>query len=153
MNNYAHPHGNVFYRKMAHPRPKISHGQGIYLYDVSGKRYLDGSGGPLVVNVGHGRSEIVQAMAEQAEKAAYVHAIMFTSDALEQYSAELAPLVPMDNPRFFFRNLVHRRAQEFLVVQSDAGNQGPGTGYHIGGIQPTSHAGFQDGPGHLFLFE
>jgi adenosylmethionine-8-amino-7-oxononanoate aminotransferase len=87
---------------MAHPRPKISHGQGIYLYDESGKRYLDGSGGPLVVNVGHGRPEIIQAMTAQAEKAAYIHAIMFTSDPLEQYAAELAPLVPLPNPRFFF---------------------------------------------------
>jgi hypothetical protein len=87
---------------MNHARPKISHGQGIYLFDESGKRYLDGSGGPLVVNVGHGRQEIVQAMTRQAEKAAYVHAIMFTSEPLEQYAAELAPLVPLPDPRFFF---------------------------------------------------
>jgi adenosylmethionine-8-amino-7-oxononanoate aminotransferase len=102
LDTYKHPHGHVFYRKMNHARPKISHGQGIYLFDESGKRYLDGSGGPLVVNVGHGRQEIVQAMAKQAEKAAYIHAIMFTSEPLEQYSAELAPLLPLSNPRFFF---------------------------------------------------
>ena len=102
MNSYAHPHGNVFYRKMAHARPKISHGKGIYLFDESGKQYLDGSSGPLVVNVGHGRPEVIQAMTAQAEQAAYIHAIMFTSDAVEQYSAELAPLIPFDNPRFFF---------------------------------------------------
>ena len=102
MNRYAHPHGHVFYRKMAHERPMISHGEGIYLYDCSGKRYLDGSGGPLVVNVGHGRSEIVAAMAAQAQKAAYVHAIMFTNEPVEQLSHELAELVPIDNPRFFY---------------------------------------------------
>jgi adenosylmethionine-8-amino-7-oxononanoate aminotransferase len=102
LNTYAHPQGHVFYRKMNHARPKISHGQGIYLYDESGKCYLDGSGGPIVVNVGHGRQEIVQAMTTQAEKAAYVHAITFTSEPLEQYAAALAPLVPLTNPRFFF---------------------------------------------------
>lgn len=102
MKTYAHPQGHVFYRKMNHARPKISHGQGIYLFDESGKRYLDGSGGPLVVNVGHGRQEVIQAMTKQAEKVAYVHAIMFTSEPLEQYSAELAPLLPMPDPRFFF---------------------------------------------------
>lgn len=102
MNRYAHPHGNVFYRKMGHPRPKISHGKGIYLFDESGKQYLDGSGGPLVVNVGHGRQEVVEAMTAQASQAAYIHAIMFTSEAVEQYSAELAPLMPLSNPRFFF---------------------------------------------------
>jgi adenosylmethionine-8-amino-7-oxononanoate aminotransferase len=87
---------------MGHARPKISHGQGIYLYDESGKCYIDGSGGPLVVNVGHGRHEIVEAMTSQLESVAYVHAIMFTSDPLETYSAELAKIVPLPEARFFF---------------------------------------------------
>lgn len=99
---YQHPNGHVFYRQMNFARPKISHGQGIYLYDESGKRYLDGSGGPLVVNVGHGRTEIVEAMAKQAQAAAYVHAMMFTSDVIEQYAAELAAVVPLPAPRFYF---------------------------------------------------
>ncbi len=99
---YSHPHGNVFYRAMNHPRPKIAYGEGIYLYDESGRRYIDGSGGPLVVNVGHGRKEIVEAMTAQAQAAAYVHALMFTSEPLEQYAAELAAVVPLPEPRFYF---------------------------------------------------
>ena len=99
---YKHPHGNVFYRKMSHARPKIDYGEGIYLFDTTGKPYLDGSGGPLVVNVGHGRSEVVAAMTEQAQAAAYVHAIMFTNDPTEQLSAELAQIVPIPNARFFY---------------------------------------------------
>lgn len=99
---FAHPTGNVFYRKMAHQRPMISHGHGVYLYDKSGKQYLDGSGGPLVVNVGHGRSEVIQAMSEQAQAAAYVHAIMFTSDPLERYAREFAAVLPLPDPRLFF---------------------------------------------------
>ena len=102
-SHYAHPHGNVFYRKMSRPRPMISHGQGIYLYDKSGKRYLDGSGGPLVVNVGHGRSEIVQAMREQAEAVAYAHATMFTSEPVEAYAAALAETMGfLGMPRLYF---------------------------------------------------
>jgi adenosylmethionine-8-amino-7-oxononanoate aminotransferase len=80
----------------------ISHGHGVYLFDKDGKQYLDGSGGPLVVNVGHGRSEIVQAMAEQAQSAAYVHAIMFTSEPLETYAREFATTLPLPDPRLFF---------------------------------------------------
>lgn len=99
---YKHPHGNVFYRKMDHARPKIAYGEGIYLFDESGKPYLDGSGGPLVVNVGHGRSEIVTAMTEQAQAVAYVHGIMFTNEPAERLSAELAKIVPLPNPRFFY---------------------------------------------------
>ncbi len=99
---YKHPHGRVFYRKMNHGRPLIERGEGIYLYDAAGKRYIDGSGGPLVVNVGHGRTEIVEAMAEQAQKAAYVHAIMFTNEPIERLSEELAAIVPIPDARFFY---------------------------------------------------
>lgn len=102
MSRYAHPQGHVFYRKLAHPRPKISHGEGIYLVDESGKRYIDGSGGPLVVNVGHGRSEVIAAITEQASKVGYVHAIMFTNEPTERLSAELAALVPVPDARFFY---------------------------------------------------
>lgn len=99
---YAHPEGHVFYRKMAHARPKIARGEGVYLWDEDGKQYIDGSGGPLVVNVGHGRQEIVEAMSDQARKAAYVHATMFTSEPLERYAAELATIVPLPDARFYF---------------------------------------------------
>lgn len=99
---YSHPAGNVFYRKMKYGRPMAVHGQGVFLYDESGKRYLDGSGGPLVVNVGHGRSEIVQAIAEQAQAVAYAHATMFTSGPLEEYARELAAVMPLPDPRLFF---------------------------------------------------
>ena len=85
-NLYQHPQGHVFYRHMKHARPKIARGEGIYLYDEGGKRYIDGSGGPFVVNVGHGRHEVVQAMNQQAQAVAYVHANMFTSEPLEQYA-------------------------------------------------------------------
>lgn len=98
---YQHPYGHVFYRKMDHPRPQIAYGDGIYLYDAEGRRYLDGSGGPLVVNVGHGRAEVVAAIQQQAQSAAYVHALMFTSEAMERYAAEMAPYLPLDYPRLF----------------------------------------------------
>jgi hypothetical protein len=102
MTQYSHPHGHVFYRKMDHPRPKIAYGKGIYLFDEDGKRYIDGSGGPLVVNVGHGRTEVVDAMTQQAQAVAYAHAMMFTSEPAEQFSEELAKIVPMPDARFFY---------------------------------------------------
>jgi adenosylmethionine-8-amino-7-oxononanoate aminotransferase len=99
---YKHPQGHVFYRKMGHARPMISHGEGVYLFDENGKQYIDGSGGPLVVNVGHGRSQIIDAINRQIQQVAYVHAIMFTSQPVEDFSAALAPLVPLPEPRFFY---------------------------------------------------
>ncbi len=99
---YKHPQGNVFYRKMDHGRPCVAHAEGVYITTVGGKRVLDASGGPIVVNVGHGRREVTDAMRAQLESAAYVHASMFTSDVIERYCQRLAAIVPLADARFFF---------------------------------------------------
>src|SRR5947209_6337647 len=57
----------------------FEHGEGARLYDVHGKEYLDGISGLWVVNAGHGRAEIGQAMADQAKKLAYVSASSYTT--------------------------------------------------------------------------
>lgn len=101
MSAEKHPQGNVFYRRMKHTHPVITHGEGIYLFDEQGNRYLDGSGGALVVNIGHGVQPVVQAIQEQAAKAAYIHATMFTSKALETYTQELSQVTPLPDARFY----------------------------------------------------
>ena len=58
--------GHIFYRRMAHTHPEIVRGEGVYLFDRQGKAYLDGSGGAIVVNAGHGIDSIAQAISEQA---------------------------------------------------------------------------------------
>jgi adenosylmethionine-8-amino-7-oxononanoate aminotransferase len=80
----------------------VERGEGVYLYDTDGRRYLDGSGGAIVVNVGHGVREVVDAMAEQATQAAYAHPTMFTSRPAELYAEALADVVPLPDARFFF---------------------------------------------------
>ena len=59
---------SLFHRNWRKRPPEIDRGEGIYLYDVAGKKYLDGSGGPMVVNIGHGVKEITDAMVSQAER-------------------------------------------------------------------------------------
>ena len=49
-----------------HDVPVITHGEGCYVYDTNGKKYLDGLAGLFATQVGHGRKEIAQAIAEQA---------------------------------------------------------------------------------------
>jgi adenosylmethionine-8-amino-7-oxononanoate aminotransferase len=92
----------VFYRRMAHEHPKIIAGEGVYLYDEEGKRYLDGSGGALVANIGHGVQPIADAMATQAALAGYVHGTMFTTPSIETYASELAQICPLPDPKFYF---------------------------------------------------
>jgi adenosylmethionine-8-amino-7-oxononanoate aminotransferase len=51
--------------------PIITKGEGCYVFDNKGNKYLDGLAGLFVSQVGHGRKEIAKAMAEQAEKLAF----------------------------------------------------------------------------------
>lgn len=82
--------------------PTVKKGKGIYLYDSSGKRYIDGSSGPVVCNIGHGVKEIGEAYAAQAEKVAYVFRSHFTSEPAEKLAALIAEMAPKDLDRVFF---------------------------------------------------
>lgn len=91
-----YPSSHVLYRKLTRDYPRIVRGEGCYLFSDDGRRYLDGSGGAYVVNVGHGVSEIAEALACQASRVAYVNGTAFTHDAVEEFSRELAALCPGD---------------------------------------------------------
>lgn len=64
-------------------------GEGVYLWDADGKRYLDFSGSAAVNFIGHGVAEIPAAMVEQAQKLEFVHSSQFTTPVAEQYAQEL----------------------------------------------------------------
>src|SRR5207342_1198875 len=61
----------------------------------------DAAGGAIVVNVGHGRRSVADAMAEQAGRVAYAHGSAFTNDALEAYAGELGPHLPLEDPAIY----------------------------------------------------
>jgi adenosylmethionine-8-amino-7-oxononanoate aminotransferase len=77
-------------------------GEGCRLFDAHGRSYLDGLAGLYVVNVGHGRAEIAEAMAKQARELAYVSAASYTNLAAVELADVLAVLTPGDLNRFFF---------------------------------------------------
>jgi adenosylmethionine-8-amino-7-oxononanoate aminotransferase len=64
--------------------PRIVRGKGSYLFDATGKRYLDGSGGPAVFCVGHAHPEVNAAIMRQLDEIAYAYRYLFTSSALEE---------------------------------------------------------------------
>jgi putrescine---pyruvate transaminase len=73
----------------------IVEGEGCYLRDVSGKRYFDGIGGMWCVNVGYGRREIAEAMAEQAMQLCYSNVFVdVTNPPAAELAAKLAQLAP-----------------------------------------------------------
>jgi adenosylmethionine-8-amino-7-oxononanoate aminotransferase len=99
---YGYPKGHVFYRKLTRTYPLATHGEGIYLYDENGKRYIDGSGGALVVNIGHGRREVLQKITEQMEQVGYVHGTQFTTKSIEDYAEALGEVLPKGLGKIYF---------------------------------------------------
>ena len=99
---YGYPKGHVFYRKLTRTYPLVTHGEGIYLYDEKGKRYIDGSGGALVVNIGHGRKEVLQKITEQVEQVGYVHGTQFTTKSIEAYGDALGEILPKGLGKIYF---------------------------------------------------
>jgi adenosylmethionine-8-amino-7-oxononanoate aminotransferase len=64
--------------------PKVVRGKGSYLWDASGKQYIDGSGGPAVYCLGHGNTEVNDAITAQLGAIAHGYRYNFTTDALEE---------------------------------------------------------------------
>ncbi|MBI4677004.1 MAG: aminotransferase class III-fold pyridoxal phosphate-dependent enzyme [Elusimicrobia bacterium] len=93
-SEYRFPQSPVFYRNLTRRFPKIVCGEGCWLFDDKGKRYLDASGGAFTVNIGHGVREVAEAIGVQAGRVAYVNGTAFTSDAAEELAHELAKLNP-----------------------------------------------------------
>ncbi len=99
---YGYPNGHVFYRKLARAYPLATRGEGIYLFDENGKRYIDGSGGAIVVNVGHGRKDLLQKITEQMGQVGYVHGTQFTTRAVEEYAEALGKVLPPELGKIYF---------------------------------------------------
>ena len=89
-----YPETGVFYRALDREFPMIVRGEGCWLIDDQGRRYLDACGGAYVANLGHGASEVADAVAEQIRKVAYVNGTAFTNEPAEALAAELRALNP-----------------------------------------------------------
>jgi adenosylmethionine-8-amino-7-oxononanoate aminotransferase len=93
-NVRRYPETGVFYRALDREFPLIARGEGCWLIDDRGRRYLDACGGAYVANIGHGVREVVDAVAEQIAKVAYVNGTAFTNAPAEELAAELRTLNP-----------------------------------------------------------
>jgi adenosylmethionine-8-amino-7-oxononanoate aminotransferase len=80
----------------------IERGDGCYVWDHQGNRYLDGLAGLFVSQVGHGRTELAEAASAQAEKLGYFPIWTYAHPTAIQLAARLAELAPGDLNRVFF---------------------------------------------------
>jgi len=100
LNHFIHP----LYHRKAHENPIIfESGEGVWLTDVSGRRYLDGLSCLWNVNVGHGRAELAEAAAAQMRKLAFCNSYTgFSNVPAIELATKLAALAPGDLNGVFF---------------------------------------------------
>jgi adenosylmethionine-8-amino-7-oxononanoate aminotransferase len=84
------------------PVPTIVRGDGAYIYDVHGKRYLDGLAGLFVVQAGHGREELAQAAYNQAKELAFFPLWSYAHPPAIELADRLADYAPGDLNKVFF---------------------------------------------------
>jgi adenosylmethionine-8-amino-7-oxononanoate aminotransferase len=85
-----------------HDVPVIERGEGCYVYDTHGKRYLDGLSALYCVNLGHGRAELGEAAAEQAKRLGFYTNWSYAHPPSIELAARIAELAPGDLNRVFF---------------------------------------------------
>ncbi|GAA3811554.1 aspartate aminotransferase family protein [Nocardioides panacisoli] len=82
--------------------PVIVKGEGAYIYDAEGKRYLDGLAGLFVSQVGHGREELAEAAAKQARELAFMPLWSYAHPHAIELAERIAGYAPGDLNRVFF---------------------------------------------------
>jgi adenosylmethionine-8-amino-7-oxononanoate aminotransferase len=84
----------VFHRAPRAKLPVAVRGEGVYLFDPAGRRYLDASGGAAVSCLGHGHPRVIEAIKRQADQLAYAHTSFFTSEPAERLAEFLVARAP-----------------------------------------------------------
>ncbi|MBC8338110.1 MAG: aspartate aminotransferase family protein [Rhodospirillales bacterium] len=85
---------HVFQRQIHDTLPRAAKGDGIYIIDSDGKRYLDASGGAAVSCLGHSDPDVIQAIKDQVDSLAFAHTGFFSSQPAEELAGLLAAKAP-----------------------------------------------------------
>ena len=92
---------HVFHRTPRQELPYAVGGDGVYIVDNKGQRYLDACGGAAVSCLGHSDETVRRAIHEQVDKLAFVHSGFFTTDVMEALGGRLAALAPAGLDRVY----------------------------------------------------
>jgi len=108
-------------------RPVLDQARGVYLWDVDGMRYLDGSSGAMVCNIGHSNPAVLDAMRRQMEKSTFGYRLHFETEPAERLAAKTAELAPPGLDRVFFVSggseaveSAIKLARQYVVAAGDA---------------------------------
>lgn len=137
--HFIHPWAEVSSRKPTFGI--ITEGKGIYLYDETGKKYIDGPGGMWCVNVGYGRKEIASAVSDQLLKLPYTSPWTSTTEPATVLAKRIAEKTPGDLNNVFFStcgstaidtairfvhffNNVHGKKNKKIIIAREKGYHG-----------------------------
>ncbi|MCR9073380.1 MAG: aspartate aminotransferase family protein [Alphaproteobacteria bacterium] len=93
---------HVFHRNARAVPPVAVKGDGVYIVDADGKRYLDGSGGAAVSCLGHSHPKVIEAIKRQLDAIPYGHTGFFTNEPMEKLAAYLAREAPGELDMVYF---------------------------------------------------
>ncbi|HVH10772.1 MAG TPA: aminotransferase class III-fold pyridoxal phosphate-dependent enzyme, partial [Gemmatimonadales bacterium] len=140
MTAYRYPESHVFYRKLGHSYPRIVRGEGCYLYDDTGKRYLDACGGAFVANLGHSNPAVAQALERQGRQFGYLSGTAFTHEPVEALAAELAETLPGDLDKLYFLSSGSEAVEAALKLARQYWvERGRPAKHHIIALAPAYH--------------
>ena len=92
---------HLFYQTNS-SRPVLAEARGIYMWDVHGKRYIDGTSGSMVSNIGHSNPRVLDAMRRQMEKSTFGYRLHFETEPGEKLASKVAGLTPEGLEKVFF---------------------------------------------------
>lgn len=108
-------------------RPHLQRAEGIYMWDVQGKRYIDGSSGAMVSNIGHSNPRVLEAMQKQMRTATFGYRLHFQTETSEALAERTAHLAPGDLNRVFFvsggseaTEAAMKLARQYALTRGDA---------------------------------
>lgn len=92
----------VFHRQLQKRPPVAVGGEGVYIMDAEGRRYIDASGGAAVSCLGHGHPDVTEAMHRQIDQLSYAHTSFFTTEVAEQLADLLVATAPAGMSHVYF---------------------------------------------------
>lgn len=112
------------------------------MYTQDGRRFIDGSSGAMVVNIGHGNRHVIEAMKRQLDKVTFAYRLHFENDPAEELARRLTARMPEGLDRVFFVSGGSEAVESALkLARQWALVTGQGSRWKIIGRFPSYHGG------------
>ncbi len=122
------------------PMPEVSHGHGVFLWDIHGKEYLDGCSGAISCNLGHGRQDIRDAMLAQLDRVAFTYRTQFENAPAMALAQQLVEITEGDFEKIFFVSSgseavesALKLARQYVVARGESQRR------HFVSLRPSYH--------------